>query len=243
MASKSVSINTNERGNIIDQIKKQYAKLALLKHPNPNFHKDLSKTIYKQYVDNVAEKFTEETAPYIYYRSIDRFAEAISELKLSNVRIQTLDVEMRFSNDLLASTTRLKAFESSEVMLPKVFANKVKMVPFPFMVWGQSKYNMDEIVLEQDVIDTIDEYNTKMTEVYSELSTQMDSLISAINSCKSTKMFEDKLPNLVSLYPVSVHDKLRKKNESMNTEVTPEQQKLLDATASLAAAALLEDKK
>lgn len=242
MASKSVSINNIERVKIIDQIKTQYAKLAVLKHPNPNFHKELSKTIYKKYLNVMAEKLTPEIAPFIHYENVFNFAKAIEELKIADVQIKKLDIEMHSSNNLLSTTRTLAGFEPSEVVIPNIFTNNKKVVPFPFTQWGQSKYSADKIVLDENTLTNIQEYNDQMVKVYSELSAQLDNLLGVIKKCKSTKMFEDKLPNLVSLYPESIHKKLRAKNDKQETELTEEQQSLLDATASLAAAALLEDK-
>lgn len=243
MALKSVSINTKERFSIIEKIKKQYTKLATLKHPNPDFTKNLSKALYKKHIDILAEKVNLDVVPYIKYESVATFSDAIIALKLAkDISLKVLDTQMRFSTDLLTTTHSLTGFESSEIIIPAIFANKKKASPFPFTKWGQSKYNADRLTVDQDTMDSINEYNSQMDSVYSELSTQLDNLISAVEKCKSTKMFEDKLPNLVSLYPASVHKKINEKNDTTNTEITPEQQSLLDATASLAAAALLEDK-
>jgi len=242
MSLKSVSINNVERNKIIVQIKKQYAKLALLKHPDPDFTKNLSKDIFKTYILALAKKLTPESVPYIQYENQASFAEAITNLRFQDITIKKLDTEMRYSNELLVDTDRLTLFEAIEINIPTIFENPKHMIPFPFTTWGHNKYNAHKIIVDQETQDSILAYNEQMVTIYSELSKQLDSLLEAVDKCKSTKMFEDKLPNLVSLYPESVHKKIKAKN-NVDTEITPEQQSLLDATASLAAASLLEDEK
>ena len=79
-----------------------------------------------------------------------------------------------------------------------------------------------------------------MRETYTDLTRQLKGLLYTINEAKTTKAFSKKLLNLESLYPNSLQEKIRKKND-VDIELTDEQQLMQDATNAIATANLLED--
>ena len=243
MSQKSVSITQKERALMIDTIIVQYEKLAKAKYPDPDFHKEISKLIYLEQLEKIAEVVTEASVPYMVYVRNNDFARSVSQIAFENITIEVLKANIIPAEAFTYKAKSLSAFEYDEVNIPDIFKNNKNVMPIMLKQYrsGTTSY-LGDIHLEanSDIVIKVTEFNEKVKTIYGDLQIQLGLLINTIHKCKSTKLFMDLVPNLVNLYPKSVQNKLRNKNVT-DTELTPEQQEIRNATASLVAASLLSD--
>ena len=244
MTQKSVSITQKERAIIVNNIITQYEKLAKAKYPDLDFHKEISKRIYLEHLEKIAEIATETNVSYMVYVSNNEFSRSISQIAFENMNIEVLKSRIIPTEAFTHPTKSLFGFEHDEVNIPDIFKNDKNVMPVMFKPYRSitTSYLGDiHLAANPDMLIQVKEFNEKVKTIYVDLQIQLDLLIDTIDKCKSTKLFIDTLPNLVNLYPQSVQNKLKNKNRSIDIELTPEQQKIRNATASLVAASLLSD--
>lgn len=245
MTRKAVSITTYERQQIQNKVRKRYEKLCQAQHPNPTFHENISKELYLDSTKQLAPHLNEKSAKHILWAHKNSVIRDFSNAKIfdtygTQVKILSLDVK---NNDLIQYEHTPEQFEMNFEELPDIYKQvdiATHKFPMTFTPLGISAYDT-KLILSDDQVQRIEEFNTKMETVYGTLQDQLRVLLSTIESCKSTKMFEAKLPDLVSLYPKSVIRKFEDKNGTDDTNLSEEERALRAATASLAAASLITE--
>lgn len=236
MNELSVHISGAERAQISKKAVDLFLKTAKARHPDPTFYTDISKRIYLEALEDIREHLNSPLYKQMYFISKFSFARSISQLKMPNdINILSLcDMDTRFTK-MLFSNNYLNRIEEDDIIIPQDFIHGDKVL-FPFKSYGDFF-----LILSPEILNDISDYNAKMLETYNDLSTQLSTLINVINRCKTTKTFYKELPNLTSLFPNSLLNKISKKNDNGTEKLTEEQELMQAATNAIATANLLGD--
>ena len=236
MNALSVNISTSERKQIQAKAVTLFIKTAKARHPDETFYADITKRIFSETLEKYRQFIDTEIFASLPFTSYVLLGNKIGRLMLpNNLEIYTL-IESNHTGvlNLLIANRSLAYLDKDEFYVPEEF-KKDRDVLFPF-----TKYGADHLEISEGLIKEIEEYNAKMLSTYTDLTKQLKGLLYTIEESKTTKAFSKKLPNLESLYPKSLQAKINKKN-SIDAELTEEQQLMQDATNAIATANLLED--
>lgn len=239
VAKKSVNIPTAERSEIMKKARNLFLKTALTKHPDEKFLTNITKRVFLESLEKLRPLVDSGHIKYVSHINIDELSYNISNLRFpEGYAIRSLISRSNLNNaKLLGFFSTLENIEASEINIPVEFITDRKI---PFVAEEYSNSNRGTIDLSDEVKEEITAFNNKMEEVYTELESQLELLMSTINNCRTTKAFEEALPNLVNLYPQSIVRKLEEKNNK-DVAKTEEEQKLDSAMTTIATAALLGD--
>lgn len=236
MSELSVNISESERIQIRDKAVQLFYKTAKARHPNPSFYEDLTKQLFTEAFDDFDQYVGTKVYKHLTFVSKFDINICIGRLIIPDgLNIMELSANETAHSEMLISYNHLSALDLNSYEFPAKHVQGRKVL-FPFSSFGENT-----LVLSEDTIEEIQEHNAKMHELYDELSVQLETLVSVINRCKTTKMFYTSLPNLTSLFPESVRVKVQRKNKNEQAELTAEQQLMQDATNSIATANLLGD--
>jgi len=249
MQQMSVNIANHERGKIKEEATKRFLKTAQNRHPDPDFIKNLTKKIFYASLEYLRPLINSGDIKYVQHVPITKISPVIAAhvFPPGHKPQELVDGAANLRNGFIHQRHLLESIEKEDFIIPSEFihvnASGGDMVPMCLKTYGYAEgYSpSQEVELSHKLEEEIAEFNELMTSTYSDMNTQLRTLLETIEQCKSTKMFELKLPQLVSLYPKSVKDKLEKKNTPVDRELTNEEQMLANATNSIAAAALFDD--
>jgi len=236
MTQKSVNIAKHERAFIQKKAMDLFIKTANIRHPDKNFYTKISMDIIQYNWDRIAPDLMDSSLlEQMDYKPHYSYASAISYISLSNDKfIYELFTDNHTYKHMLSKISELHNFGDA-LIIPSRFKINDRYL-FPFKSYGEKR-----IRLSEELANRIDAFNLKMEETYNEMDDQLKTLLLMISSCKTTKMFEVKLPNLVNLYPKSVLNKIANKNETEDKALTTEEELMQKATNAIATASLLGD--
>jgi len=237
MTQKSVNISGAERAQIERKAVDLFMKTSKARHPDENFIADISIDIIRHNWDRLGDDIME--SPFVSQMKFENrygYGSSISRINLPNdMYIYELFDNDRRYQQMLSQSRTIMHFAAEDLVIPEKFKVNGKYL-YPFQYYGSAR-----LWLSQEIMDKITIFNNKMEATYSELDTQLKTLIHVIDTCKTTKSFEAKLPALTSLYPNSVNVKIRNKNASDDVELTEEEKLMQEATNAIATANLLGD--
>lgn len=240
----SVSLTNSERYAMKETIRSQYKKLIMSLSTTSTLRKELTMRLLQDSINKLAD-IPDSAYPYLRTIPRDRIGRELNNIKLP-MAVSEFD---SYDSEFISKKNNLLDIKENDL-------NEIKNIPAAFTEKGlipnlliefftiNSSYshtvNKDTIVITDEDVDTITANNETIQDKVGAYVEQLNMLIDTIDSCKSTKMFEAKLPELVNIYPESVLKKIENKNSEI-TELSEEEMALKGAITSFAAASLISD--
>lgn len=236
----SVSLTRNERFKIQGIVAEQYKKLIMSFNENSDIRAQITLQLLQDSFKKLKD-IPDNVYKYINTAAKDRLARVLTNIKLP---ISILEFDGKQTN-FLANQNYLAPLEytASTMNIPQQFIdnNVVPIILIDYMVTQTySGYDKHTVALSEEQTALIEAHNTAIANKVNGYIEQLSILKDTIDKCKSTKMFEAQLPELVNLYPESVIDKLAKKNYETK-ELSEKELAIQGAINSFAAASLIEN--
>lgn len=234
MTELSVNISASERYLIKKVARERFYKTAKNRHPNPDFYEEISKQIYLESLEKLRPLLENDTIGFITH-VINPGSRVHSHDFPSDKNVLLLEN----TDSFLTEIHSLSDFELTNINIPEEFISPGGKYPVCLGLYADLYGGID---LSLEVREKITSHNEKMDAIFSEMATQLGSVIDLIDKCTTTKAFNKSLPQLTALYPNSVKEKLRKKNAPKEHELTEEEIVIANASKAIAASALFNDK-
>lgn len=236
----SVSLTRNERFKMQDIVTEQYKKLIMSFNENSDIRAQITLQLLQDSFKKLKD-IPDNVYKYVNTAAKDRLARTLTNIKLP---ISILEFDGRQTN-FLANQRHLSPlkYNSTTMNIPQLFIdnNVIPIILIDYMIaQNYSDYDKQTVALSEEQTALIEAHNTAITDKVNSYIEQLNILKDTIDKCKSTKMFEAQLPELVNLYPESVINKLAKKN-SETKELSEKELAVQGAINSFAAASLIED--